>query len=63
MPHCKIQCVPRKRFGSTDCLQGDRYICLLYIVSLSAYPNPFRGTHCSSVVKGKDAVLVFSSMH
>ena len=37
-----IQAVPRKGFGSAHCVQRDR--CIVYIVSQSADPNPFRGT-------------------
>ena len=35
-----IPAVPRKWFGSADCIQSDRY--LVHIVSQSADPNHFR---------------------
>ena len=40
----ELQCVPRKGFRSVDNEPWDRKI--VYIVSHTADPNPFLGTHC-----------------
>ena len=37
-----MQCLPRNMFGSADCAD---------IVSLSADPNPFRGTNCETTMR------------
>ena len=39
-----LQYVPRKGFGLAVCAKRDRYI--VYIVSQTADPNHFQGTHC-----------------
>ena len=45
-----LQAMPRKGFGSADCVQRDRLLMSNYIVSQADDPNFFRGTAGKSLV-------------
>ena len=43
-----LQCIPQRGFGSDNFVHLERSI--VYTVSQSADPNPFRVTHCINIV-------------
>ena len=47
MEMCIIQCVPGKGFASAVFVQRNRE--MVYIVSQTADPNTFPGTHCIKI--------------